>query len=170
MLSTLFIASLALPALAVADALVGDGYIRYPIAVRQSSGGRTRRQDNVGLSNTQTGTEYLIELGIGTPAQNVFVQLDTGSTDLWVNPDCNTAVGTANQQLCASLPRFDYKTSSTFVDLKTSYELFYGSGNVTVEWVTDYVTAGCMSTHRLCLPFLALSEGLLANVYSSRQT
>lgn len=107
---------------------------------------------NVGLVNTQTGMEYLIELSIGSPAQNVFVQLDTGSTDLWVDPDCRSAPTSADQELCASMSRFDYQAFSTFVDLKASYELFYGSGNATVEWATEYVTAGCMSTCALSSP------------------
>lgn len=144
MLTTLFITSLALPALAVADALVGDGYIRYPITVHQSAG-HTKRQNEVGLENVQAGLEYLIELGIGTPPQNVQVSIDTGSTFLWVDPDCTTAPSD-QQAFCASLPRYDYHASSTFKNLGEQNFLAYGIGNATVGWVTDDVTAGCEST------------------------
>ncbi|KAH8899940.1 acid protease, partial [Thozetella sp. PMI_491] len=101
-----------------------------------------RRQDDVDLKKQLDGTSYTIELGLGTPAQSVVVQLDTGSTDFWVNPNCaniNTATSTS---FCNSLPRFTPADSSTFKSLGESYQLRYGSGNASIDWATETIALG----------------------------
>ena len=49
---------------------------------------------------------YYAQLSIGTPPQPVFVQLDTGSFELWVNPDCNTVSG-ADAAFCDRIGFYD---------------------------------------------------------------
>jgi hypothetical protein len=150
MLTTLLITSFALPALVVgSDALVGNGYIKYPITVENppAGPGPARRQNEVGLTNEQNGAAYTIQLEIGTPPQPIVVQLDTGSSALWVDPNCANADGSQSQSFCSSLSRFDPAASSSLVDLKESETLRYGKGNASVEWVTDFVTAGCKSVN-----------------------
>ncbi|KAK4180528.1 aspartic peptidase domain-containing protein [Triangularia setosa] len=41
----------------------------------------------VGAQDQQNDMEYLCEVSIGTPAQKVLLDFDTGSADLWVRPD-----------------------------------------------------------------------------------
>ena len=132
-------------ALASCDPEVGLGFIKYPVTAVNGAGavGSTgvKRQDAVPLANGKTGTLYTIPLSIGTPAQPVVVVLDTGSSDLWVNPTCSAA---PNQvEFCNSFPRFDYTASSTLNDTGTSFLLSYGKGSALVEFVTDVVTLGC---------------------------
>ncbi|GKT95241.1 eukaryotic aspartyl protease [Colletotrichum tofieldiae] len=57
-----------------------------------------------------TSTTYLIELNIGTPGQDTKVAIDTGSSELWVNPNCANAGSTAQTQSCRSNGQYDPKT------------------------------------------------------------
>jgi hypothetical protein len=93
----------------------------------------------VGLKNHNDGTLYTIDLSIGTPGQPVTVIIDTGSSDLWVNPVCETS---GQPSFCASFPQFDYTSSSTLQDTGAADVLSYGKGNVTLEYVTDVVAIG----------------------------
>jgi hypothetical protein len=147
MLSLVAYAGIFVPfvGLARCDPQIGPGFIKYPVTAVNGAGtvgsGPAKRQDAVPLSNGKTGTLYTIPLSIGTPAQPVVVVIDTGSSDLWVNPTCSAA---PNQvQFCNSFPRFDYTASSTFNDTRRSFRLNYGKGSALVEYVTDVVTLGC---------------------------
>ncbi|KAB5546967.1 aspartic peptidase domain-containing protein [Coniochaeta sp. 2T2.1] len=100
---------------------------------------KSKRQDAVGLANHNDGTLYTIDLSLGTPPQPVTVIIDTGSSDLWVNPSCETS---GQPDFCASFPQFDYTASSTIQDTGYADILAYGKGNVTIEYVTDVVTIG----------------------------
>jgi len=152
MLSLVAQVGILLPFIALArcDPEIGLGFIKYPVTAINGVDGvgttKAKRQDAVPLTNGKTGTLYTIPLSIGTPAQPVVVVLDTGSSDLWVNPTCSAA---PNQvEFCNSFPRFDYTASSTINDTGTSFLLAYGKGSALVEFVTDVVTLGCESTPR----------------------
>lgn len=115
-----------------------DGYIRYPVVqVPQYHVSKaSKRQGPVTLTN-EDGYQYLIQLSIGQPPQLVDVQLDTGSSELWVNPDCATANDGA---LCDTLSRFDPAYSSATGE---QYNLSYGGGWAFVNYYEDNITVGC---------------------------
>lgn len=50
---------------------------------------------------------------IGTPAQKVTVLVDTGSSELWVNPDCSTAPSQKQRQQCLAFGKYDPRKSQT---------------------------------------------------------
>ena len=104
---------------------------------------KLKRQDAVGLANRNDGTLYTIDLELGTPPQPVTVIIDTGSSDLWVNPTCETS---GQPDFCTSFTQFDYTLSTTIQDTGYADILSYGKGNVTIEYVSDVVTIGCMSS------------------------
>ncbi|KAI1771479.1 aspartic peptidase domain-containing protein [Hypoxylon cercidicola] len=83
------------------------------------------------------GAAYFAELSIGTGTdQTVDVLLDTGSFELWVNPDCaSTTVG----ELCNSFGRYDPGQSSTAKSLNKNFRIQYGQGNVSGDYYQDDV-------------------------------
>ncbi|KAK3402342.1 aspartic peptidase domain-containing protein [Sordaria brevicollis] len=118
----------------------GNGFIRAPIHAAQGAPKMLRRrQEDEGLNNENLGTTYTIDIEIGTPGQTVTLILDTGSPDLWVNPQCETS---GQEKYCSSFPQFDYTKSKTIRDLEQADILSYGKGNVTIEYVTDDVVIG----------------------------
>lgn len=83
---------------------------------------------------------FLIELSIGTPSQKVKVNLDTGSTELWVNPNCNDAKLTQNlKDECIFGGQFNTKGSSTFKALGTKGNVTYVSTSAAFTYSTDDV-------------------------------
>ncbi|KAK8135773.1 acid protease [Apiospora sp. TS-2023a] len=82
------------------------------------------------------GAAYLAELTVGTSAspQKVDVLLDTGSFELWVNPDCaksNVA------DFCKAFGQYDPNQSSTARNLAQGFSIQYGSGSASGTYYTD---------------------------------
>ncbi|KAG0760138.1 hypothetical protein G6F57_007708 [Rhizopus arrhizus] len=135
----------------VAVAALDEGIIRAPIirnhdpsyalefAKKRYQHLSRRRFDkrdtfDASLYNDQ-GSQYLIEVSIGTPGQKFIVTLDTGSADLWVP---------SNQCPSNSCPfsRFDASNSSTFKSLDAPFGIQYGIGSVNGTYATDTVSVG----------------------------
>ena len=131
-------------AIAGVNARAGDGFVRFPVHATdvQMPSGVSRRQATAALENQLNGTLYLVELGIGTPLQKVRVQVDTGSSELWVNPNCATTVSAELRRLCMSMTPYDTKQSSTFRDAQQSGTIQYGSGSVAMRYTFDSITVG----------------------------
>uniref|UniRef100_A0A914W246 Peptidase A1 domain-containing protein n=1 Tax=Plectus sambesii TaxID=2011161 RepID=A0A914W246_9BILA len=72
---------------------------------------------------------------LGTPPQNFSVQLDTGSSNLWIPDKTNT------QAICAKKAKFDSSKSSTYVTNGQSFSIQYGSGPA----------SGFLGQDKLCL-------------------
>ncbi|KAL0469332.1 aspartic peptidase domain-containing protein [Neurospora intermedia] len=117
----------------------GNGFIRASVHATHGAPKLRRRQEDEGLKNQNLGTTYTIDIDIGTPPQTVTLILDTGSPDLWVNPQCETS---GQEKYCKSFRQFDYTKSKTIQDLGAADILRYGKGNVTIEYVTDDVIIG----------------------------
>ncbi|KAI2616811.1 acid protease [Hypoxylon sp. NC1633] len=84
------------------------------------------------------GAAYFAELMLGTVEnpQTVDVLIDTGSFELWVNPDCTT---TNVQQYCEAFGHYDPSVSATSQDLNTSFFIQYGQGSASGTYYTDDV-------------------------------
>mmetsp|Transcript_9823 Transcript_9823/g.13795 ORF Transcript_9823/g.13795 Transcript_9823/m.13795 type:complete len:523 (+) Transcript_9823:7-1575(+) len=92
-----------------------------------------------GLANYMDA-EYVGEISIGTPPQNMTVVLDTGSSDLWVPGDkCKN---------CEGHKSFEGKNSSTYNvilnerGVAEKFSLAYGSGNVVGTKAVDNIILG----------------------------
>jgi len=78
-------------------------------------------------------------VSIGTPPQAVYVQLDTGSFELWVNPDCTKVTG-GDAVFCERAGKYDSARSTTSESLGTTKTLRYGIGAANISYVTDTIT------------------------------
>ncbi|ORY64500.1 aspartic peptidase domain-containing protein, partial [Pseudomassariella vexata] len=83
---------------------------------------------------------HLIVL-IGTPVQHVTVQLDTGSDELWVNPNCTKA---ADPEFCHGAGFYDpgASNSSSVVPSFNGFTIFYEIGSAVGDYYEDNVLIG----------------------------
>lgn len=79
---------------------------------------------------------YYAKLQIGTPPQDNYVQLDTGSFELWVNPDCSILSG-SDVRFCQAVGSYDPSLSSTATVTDETNSLRYGIGAANVTYVID---------------------------------
>ncbi|OIW22783.1 acid protease [Coniochaeta ligniaria NRRL 30616] len=112
-----------------------EGCIHMPIIHLTNTQYFEKRAVSLSLTN-RSDIAYYAQLNIGNPAQPVFVQLDTGSFELWVNPQCaNLDVNDA--RFCQTVGQYDTTQSSTSVSLGTSKTLRYGIGSANISYFTD---------------------------------
>jgi hypothetical protein len=82
---------------------------------------------------------YMVELAIGTPPQTIKVIIDTGSSELWVNPDCTTASSVPQRDECFDNGFYDPSDSSSLQVSDSVEELRYGIGSATIQYVRDNI-------------------------------
>jgi hypothetical protein len=78
-------------------------------------------------------------VNIGTPSQTVFLEVDTGSDDIWVNPNCAYAPQ-GQGATCAAAGAYDPAESSTFTNLSTPFSLGYAIGQSNGYWGTETIS------------------------------
>jgi len=95
----------------------------------------------VTAEDQQNDSEYLAPVSIGTPAQTLNLDFDTGSADLWV---WSTELSSSVRSQGSSHTIFDPSKSSTFKTSKgSSWKISYGDGSSASGTVgTDNVTLG----------------------------
>ncbi|CAI4211005.1 unnamed protein product [Parascedosporium putredinis] len=126
------------------DASIPKGMLAFPMK-REPHDETVERRRVRRAEDTDTqiynysSVAYMIELDLGTPAQTVKVIVDTGSSELWVNPDCDTASSLPQQSECLANDYFNVEKSSTIVVSNRGKTLRYGLGDATIRYVTDNV-------------------------------
>ncbi|KAH7041346.1 aspartic peptidase domain-containing protein [Microdochium trichocladiopsis] len=108
----------------------------------------SRRLESVIVAN-RSDIAYYARLTFGTPPQPQFVLLDTGSYELWVNPDCTALNNELDARFCQALGRYNASASSTSLSLGESKTLQYGIGNATFVYHKD--TVGVSNSTELSL-------------------
>ncbi|KAI8150369.1 aspartic peptidase domain-containing protein [Fennellomyces sp. T-0311] len=158
-------ASVVLLSTAVASfAYASDPVIRMPLIRKGRSfstiNARRRSLDKRDPFQTSLyndgGSQYLVEVGVGSPAQNFTVTLDTGSADLWVpSTDCPTSE--------CPYTRFDPAQSSTYNSTNEKFGIIYGIGTVNGTYVTDTVTVAGVSVQNQQFGLASTTADILTN-------
>lgn len=117
------------------------GLLRMPLNVisTQVSTSLTKRQNGVKTIGQENGNFYVINLSIGTPSQVVQLAIDTGSSDIWVNPTCSTGTEPAT---CALYARYNPGTSTSAVNTNVGMSIQYGIGSASGSYYTDNMILG----------------------------
>ncbi|KAK1597105.1 eukaryotic aspartyl protease [Colletotrichum navitas] len=133
--------------LPVVDGAEANGaFVTLPV-LHSTKRGVFGRQVEAKLAN-RSDVAYYAQLNIGTPPQAVYAQLDTGSFELWVNPDC-TVLDASDQRFCQAVGFYDSARSTTAVQMQTTKTLRYGIGAANISYVRDSLAlAGSSSTMR----------------------
>ncbi|KAK0624615.1 mitochondrial elongation factor g 1-like protein [Bombardia bombarda] len=132
-----------------AQAQAGNGVVQWSIQKRQPPvdvrrlGKRASTYEEV-VTNEQTKGGYFATCRLGTPAQDLTLQLDTGSSDIWV-PDSSAKIcrATTSGGGC-TLGAFDPSDSSTFnVTLPNEFDISYVDGSSSKgDYFTDVFEIG----------------------------
>ncbi|KAJ5606357.1 Aspergillopepsin-1 [Penicillium lagena] len=102
----------------------GRAHIRH---VLQKKTGEDDQVGEIGASDVQNDSMYLAQVGIGTPAQTLSLDFDTGSADLWV---WSTKLPSATLSQHKNHTVFDPTKSSTFQNKEGStWQISYGDGS-----------------------------------------
>ncbi|VUC33243.1 unnamed protein product [Clonostachys rosea] len=91
----------------------GEGFLSVPIGTvdRPHSAKRDTKAIVSELDNRDFF--YTTDVEIGSPPQKLTLLVDTGSSELWVNPDCANAPSDTQVQQCKSFGRYTPKNSKT---------------------------------------------------------
>lgn len=138
----------ALAALSCVDALSlhrrdTPATVELPIERRQHAGGLQKRDSTLNLPLINYyDSFYILNLTLGTPAQQFAVALDTGSSDLWVNV-ANSSYCSSRTNPCKPFGLYDPDASSTYKNLGVEFNATYGDGtNAYGYYATDELGLG----------------------------
>jgi len=108
---------------------------------------------------------------VGTPPQSFSLQLDTGSSDIWI-PSVDSDACKQEPDACAAYGSFNDTKSSTFVDLaQNAFQITYeDTSGVTGDYINETLTIGKTSiqnltmglAHKATRPFGIMGIGYVA--------
>lgn len=114
---------------------------------RRQQPGSVNGTNNLPMQSQTWDTQYLVDIEVGTPPQNMTVLVDTGSTNLWVYTSCEDPNDCGRAQL------FNANASTSLQRLDMDFVANYGadpgadgfsSNNGT--WAKDVVKMGSFSS------------------------
>ncbi|CAI6089444.1 unnamed protein product [Clonostachys chloroleuca] len=122
-----------------------DQVVKYDIHKVRATQSNTSHAVSIGTANQNW--LYTVELSIGTPPQKTLVQLDTGSSEMWLNANCSAAPTLLSQkELCDNVPVYKVNDSSTATGPLGSNQIQYGVGEqltgVRFNYYKDTVNIG----------------------------
>ncbi|ESZ94988.1 hypothetical protein SBOR_4608 [Sclerotinia borealis F-4128] len=101
-----------------------------------------RRSKTVTATLDNEETLYFANGTLGTPAQQLRLHIDTGSSDLWVNSASSTLC-TGNGSPCKAAGTYTANSSSTYAFVSSDFNISYVDGSGAAgDYVTDTFTLG----------------------------
>ena len=125
--------------------------------------GLQRRANTVAEALYNGQNLYIANISIGTPPQEMSVQLDTGSSDLWV-PASESNI--CSEPSCDAWGSFDYKTSSSFEELDDlgPFDIGYGDGSsYSGVYFSDDLAIGDSSLKGVTMALAESAENLVGD-------
>ncbi|KAI4158923.1 MAG: hypothetical protein LQ342_007020 [Letrouitia transgressa] len=102
-----------------------------------------RRRAPVSQPLDNEGTLYFANISLGTPAQEVRLHIDTGSSDLWCNAPSSAICQFRNLGLCSDAGTYDANSSSSYEFVSSNFNISYADGSgASGDYATDTVRIG----------------------------
>ncbi|KAG6018730.1 hypothetical protein E4U41_003629 [Claviceps citrina] len=127
----------------------GDGFVVVPVGTVQRPVGLKREAKAFEDRLYNMEFFYATDVDIGDPPQRVTVLVDTGSSELWVNPDCRTAKSQEQAKQCVKFGKYDPRKSSKANGPFGKEQLKYGDPSdkstqttATIYYFTDTLSIG----------------------------
>jgi hypothetical protein len=146
-------AALALPTSILASPKVlGLEFSKQELWGGQEPGLRRRASDNTQVYNAQASLLYLVNVTVGTPGQKMSLQLDTGSSDIWI-PWANSAPCSTSENRCKTNGLYSESKSSTYSLLQSnSFLISYVDGTrIKGDYISDVFGVGSASIKNMTM-------------------
>ncbi|RFU32562.1 hypothetical protein B7463_g3780, partial [Scytalidium lignicola] len=173
--TSLLLSGAAFAALASASS---GGTFLMPIArnPRPAHNPLVRRADTVQaqLQNAEQAGLYAANISVGTPPQDLIVQIDTGSSDLWV-PASTAAICQDTRQGGCPGGSFDSSSSSTFkIVERNEFNISYADGTSSSgDYISDVFSMAGSTVNPLEMGLAqtsSISVGILGIGYNSSES
>ncbi|TWU74612.1 hypothetical protein ED733_001462 [Metarhizium rileyi] len=144
-----FVAAEDAPPEGVLNSVTGDGFLAMSVGTVERPPGMKRAANAFESKLFNKKFFYATEVNIGNPPQPVTVLVDTGSSELWVNPDCRTVNSKALVEQCQQFGQYDPQKSNESYGPFGRERLNYGDPSdtkthtsVTINYYSDVIALG----------------------------
>ncbi|KFG79024.1 secreted aspartic proteinase [Metarhizium anisopliae] len=127
----------------------GDGFLAMPVGTVNRPPGARRAANAFEDQLNNMDFFYATDVNIGSPPQRVTVLVDTGSSELWVNPDCTTTKTRQQANQCQQFGQYNPQQSNQSYGPFGKEQLNYGDPSdpktqtsVLIHYYADTVALG----------------------------
>ncbi|OHF03468.1 eukaryotic aspartyl protease [Colletotrichum orchidophilum] len=150
----------------------GQGFIAMPVRQIRPDLGHLSERDAIEVTLKNQQFYYSTDISIGSPTQEVTVLLDTGSAELWVNPDCSTAPSAAQAKECTAAGQYNPAKSRTpAIGPIGARRLNYGDPSdpttqtsAEIAYYTDTITMGAGTIVNQTFGVVTKSDGISTGI------